>query len=165
MNVPFSTAHNCLFSISALGLPCWAASRLRLFLRSRQLGCSVEHAGLVRGDHVLNVNECVVTTVLLEELEGLDNEVAEVLALPLGVVDAVTNVEVLGLEQVHDGQDLAVVWHEGLTDGIGAEDESLEDVKGDSNDLGVARVERSCERVRSKNEALDVLNLNIVTYS
>ena len=141
VNVPFSTAHNCLFSISALGLPSGAVSRLRLFLRSRQFGCSVEHAGLVSGDHVLNVNESVVSSVLLKELKGLDDEVTEVLSLSLGVVDAVTNVQVLGLEEVHDGQDLAVVWHKSLTDGVGAEDESLKDVESDGNDLWVAGVE------------------------
>ena len=79
--------------------------------------------------------------MLLKELKGLDDEVTEVLSLSLGVVDAVTNVQVLGLEEVHDGQDLTVVWHKSLTDGIGAEDESLKDVESDGNDLWVAGVE------------------------
>ena len=91
-----------------------------------------------------------------EKLKSRLDKVSQVLALPLAVVDAIANVEVLGLEHVHDGQDLAVVWHEGLTDGVGAEDEALEDVKGDSNDLGVARVERSCELIKSEIGALDV---------
>ena len=45
----------------------------------------------------------------LEHLEGLDDEVAERLALLLAVVDAVAEVLVLRLEEVEDGQDLPVV--------------------------------------------------------
>ena len=47
----------------------------------------------------------------LEHLEGLHDKVTKILALTLGVVDHVTLVLVLGLEQVHDGEDLTVVWH------------------------------------------------------
>ena len=78
----------------------------------------------------------------LEELEGLDNKVAQVLALALGVVDLVALVQVLGLEQVHDRQDLAVVGHEGLTDGVAAKHEALQDVEGDGDHIRVARVQR-----------------------
>ena len=90
-----------------------------------QARCSVEHTALVGGDHVLDVNESVVATVLLEKLECLLDKVAEVLLLALGVVDSVALVEVLLLEEVHDGQNLAVVGHEGLADGVTAPDEGL----------------------------------------
>ena len=66
----------------------------------------------------------------LKELERLLDEVAKVLSLALTVVDLVALVQVLGLEQVHDGQDLTVVRHQGFTDGVTAGNESLQDVQG-----------------------------------
>ena len=107
---------------------------------------SVKHAALVGGDHVLNVNECIISAVCLEELESLDNQVAKVLSLALTVVDSITLVQVLGLEKVHDGENLTVVWHEGLADGVAARDESLEDVEGRRDDFLVARVEGRCTK-------------------
>ena len=107
---------------------------------------SVKHAALVGGDHVLNVNECIISAVCLEELESLDNQVAKVLSLALTVVDSITLVQVLGLEEVHDGENLTVVWHEGLADGVAARDESLEDVEGRRDDFLVARVEGRCTK-------------------
>jgi hypothetical protein len=104
---------------------------------------SVEHAGLVGGDHVLDVDEGVFSTVGLEELEGLLDEVAEVKSLALAVVDLVSEVGVALLEEVHDGQDLAVVGNEGLTDGVGAGNEGLQDLEGDGDDLAVTGVESS----------------------
>ena len=77
----------------------------------------------------------------LEHLEGRHDEVAKVLSLALAVVDSITLIQVLGLEQVHDGQDLTVVWHKGLTDGITALNELLQDMQGSGNDLGITGVE------------------------
>ena len=102
---------------------------------------SVKHAALVGGDHVLNVNECIISAVCLEELESLDNQVTKVLSLALTVVDLITLVQVLGLEEVHDGENLTVVWHEGLTDGVAALHESLKDVEGSSDHIRVTRVQ------------------------
>ena len=102
---------------------------------------SVKHAALVGGDHVLNVNECIISAVCLEKLESLDNQVAKVLSLALTVVDLITLVQVLGLEEVHDGENLTVVWHEGLADGVAAKDKVLQDVEGGGNDGGVTGVQ------------------------
>ena len=102
---------------------------------------SVKHAALVGGDHVLNVNECIISAVRLEEFESLDNQVTEVLTLALTVVDSITLVQVLGLEEVHDGENLTVVGHEGLADGVAAEDKLLQDVEGGGNDEGVTSVQ------------------------
>ena len=110
---------------------------------------SVKHAALVGGDHVLNVNECIISAVCLEELESLDNQVAKVLSLALTVVDSITLVQVLGLEEVHDGENLTVVWHEGLADGVAAKDKVLQDVEGGGNDGGVTGVQgRYIQNVR-----------------
>jgi len=64
-------------------------------------GWSVQDARFVGGDHVLDINEGVLSSVGLEHFQGLLDKVAQVLALSLGVVDFVTEVHVWNLEQVH----------------------------------------------------------------
>jgi hypothetical protein len=58
-------------------------------------------------------------------------------------LNLVSEVAVVLLEEVHHGQDLTVVGHESLADGVGAGDERLEDLKCDGDDLGVAGVQGS----------------------
>ena len=106
-------------------------------------GRSVEDAGLVGWDHVLDVNESVLTSVRFEWLKGLLNEVTQVLALSLRVIDLVSNVLVAGLEQVQHWEDLSVVWHESLTNGLRADNESLQDLEGNGNDFWVTSVQGS----------------------
>jgi len=79
--------------------------------------------------------------VHFEELESLLDEVTEVVSFPLGVVDLVSHVEVLGLEEVHDRQNLSVVWHKSFSNSVGAGDEGLQDLKGDRDDLWVTGVQ------------------------
>ena len=112
-----------------------------LVCRGLVQACSVKHAALVGGDHVLNVNECIISAVRLEQFESRHNQVAQVLTLALAVVDLVSLVQVLGLEEVHDGEDLTVVGHEGLANGVTAEDKLLQDVEGSGNDGGVTGVQ------------------------
>ena len=102
---------------------------------------SVKHAALVGGDHVLNVNECIISAVHLEQFERRNDLVTQALTLALAVVDTVSLVQVLGLEEVHDGENLTVVGHEGLTDSVAAEDKLLQDVEGGGNDGGVTGVQ------------------------
>ena len=78
--------------------------------------------------------------MLLEHFEGSLDQVTKVHLLPLAVHDGVADVLVVLFEQVEDGQDLTVVGHECLTDGLGAEDERLEDLEGDHDNLGVTGV-------------------------
>lgn len=59
---------------------------------------SVKDARLVRGDHVLDVDEGILSTVLLEELEGLLAEFSKVLSLSLAIVNSVANVLFAGFE-------------------------------------------------------------------
>ena len=103
--------------------------------------CSVEHARLVGGDHILDVDEGIFATVSLKEFEGLLDQVAEIESLALAVVNLVAEVGVVLLEEVHHWKNLAVVGDEGLTDGVGASDESLQDLEGDGNNFTVAGVE------------------------
>ena len=105
------------------------------------LGRSVEYTALISRDHVLDVDESIVASVHLEELERLLDQIAEVLLLALGVIDAVTHVEVVRLEQVHDGKDLTVIRHESFTDGITALDEGLEHMERRADDLVITSVQ------------------------
>ena len=102
---------------------------------------SVKHAALIGGDHVLDVNKCIFSTVHLKKLESLLNQVAKVIALALTVIDLITQIYVRCLEQVHNRENLTVVGHEGLADGVAAEDKVLQDVEGGGNDGGVTGVQ------------------------
>lgn len=64
---------------------------------------SIENAGLVSGDHVLDVDESIFATVSLKHLEGLLDKVTNVETLALRVVNLVTQVGVNLLEEVHHG--------------------------------------------------------------
>jgi len=104
---------------------------------------SVQDAGFVRWDHVLNVDESIFSSVHFEKLQGSLDQVSRVAHFSLAVVNLISDVHVLGLEQVHDGEDLSVIWDQCLTDGIRAGDESLQDLEGDGNDFWVSGVEGS----------------------
>lgn len=110
------------------------------FPSGSRISRSVEDATFICGHHVLNVDERVFTTVLLEEFESSLDEVTQVLGFALGVVDLVSEVHVLGLEEVEDGEDLSVVGYERFSDGVGAEDELLEDLEGHLDDFKIAGV-------------------------
>ena len=61
----------------------------------------------------------------LEQLKCLHDQVPEVLALALAVVDCISLIQVLGLEEIHDRQNLAIVGHQGLTNSVTCLDEPL----------------------------------------
>lgn len=110
------------------------------FPSGSRISRSVEDATFIGGHHVLNVDEGVFATVLLKEFESSLDEVTQVLGFALGVVDLVSEVHVLGLEEVEDGEDLSVVGHERFSNGVGAEDELLEDLESNLDDFKIARV-------------------------
>lgn len=76
------------------------------------------------------------------------DEVSQVLALSLAVVDLVAEVLVLDLEEVEHREDLSVVGHEGLADGVGAGDECLQDLQRDGDDFWVSGVQGSYTKLR-----------------
>ena len=86
---------------------------------------SVEHTALIGGDHILNIYECILTAIDLEHFKCRLDQVSQVLALSLTIVNLVTKIDVLGLHQVKNGEDLAVVWDQGLADSVRASDEGL----------------------------------------
>lgn len=79
----------------------------------------------------------------LEHFEGLLDEVSKHESLTLGVLNLVAQVAVALLEEIHNGEDLTVVGDEGFADSVTAGHEGLQDLKGNSNNLGVAGVESS----------------------
>lgn len=116
------------------------------FPSGSRISRSVEDATFICGHHVLDVDEGVFTTMLLEEFESGLDEVTQVLGLALSVVDLVAQVLVLGLEEVENGEDLSVVGYEGFSNSVGAEDEVLENLKGHLDDLKIAGVKGGYEK-------------------
>ena len=80
----------------------------------------------------------------LKQFQGLLNQISKIVSLSLTVVNLITQVGVSSLEEVHDGENLAVVGHEGLSDGVTALDEGLQDVQCRHDDFFVARVQGRC---------------------
>ena len=60
-------------------------------LQNKQTKASVEHAGLVCGDHVLDVDERVRASMALKGLQRFFNEVPNVLSSLLAIIDAIAS--------------------------------------------------------------------------
>jgi hypothetical protein len=68
----------------------------------------------VRGHHVLDVDEGVVPTMFLKNLQSGKHEVPHGSFLLLAIVDGIADVQRVVPEDVHDGQKLAVIGHQRL---------------------------------------------------
>lgn len=88
--------------------------------------------------------------MLLQRLKRLLDEVAQVDLAALSEVDLVAHVLVLVLEDVQHWQNLPVVRHERLADRLRTHDELLHDLERDGDNVGVARVQRSCALGRAR---------------
>jgi len=84
--------------------------------------------------------------VHFKQLKGLLNEITKVVSFSLRVINLVAHVQVLGFEEVHDWKNLSVVWHKSFSNCITACNKSLQDFKGNSNNLGVTSVQGSLNR-------------------
>ena len=60
------------------------------------------------------------------QLERFLDQVAHIVVVFLAVIDAIAQILVPMAQQVHHGQDLAIVRHKGLSDGIGRLDQQLD---------------------------------------
>ena len=138
----FAKMHTCVgfFFLDTFSVFGFHVTRDRAALSPSQV-----HAALVRGHHVLDVNEGVFTAMLLEELKGALDEVSQDHSLTLAILDLVSKVQVVALEEVKDGEDLSVVGYKGLSNSLRALDERLEDLKGHSDNLRVTGVKGSYE--------------------
>lgn len=104
---------------------------------------SVKHAALVCGNHVFNVDEGVLASRLLQQLQSLHDEVSQVQSLPLAVLDLVPDACVVISENVEDGQDLAIVGHQCFSNHFSGEDKLLDDFEHCCNDLRITGIESS----------------------
>ena len=86
---------------------------------------SVEYATFICWDHVFNVNECIFSSMNFKHFKSRLNQVSKILSFSLAVVDLVSEVLVLNFEEVEDREDLSVVGHESLANGVRAGDECL----------------------------------------
>ena len=76
---------------------------------------SVEYAAFVSWNHVFDVNEGVFSTCLLQQLQGLSDQITQVEPLPLVVLYLIRDVDIIVAEDIEDRQDLSIVGHKGLT--------------------------------------------------
>jgi len=79
--------------------------------------------------------------VHFEKLKGLLDEISQVEAFSLAVVDLISNVGILGLEKVHDWEDLSVIWHKSFTNGIRACNKSLQDFEANCDVFWISGVQ------------------------
>jgi len=59
---------------------------------------SVKYTALISGDHILNVNESIFSSMDLEHFESLLDQVTQVETFPLAVVDLIAQVLIPNLE-------------------------------------------------------------------
>lgn len=81
----------------------------------------------------------------LEQFKGLLDQITQIVSFPLAIVNLVSKVSVFSLEQIHDWQNLSIVWHESLSNSVRAGNKSLQDFKSDGNDLWVSRIKSSLD--------------------
>ena len=79
----------------------------------------------------------------LEQLKGLLDQITQVVSFSLAVVNFVAKVCIFCLEKVHDGENLSIVGHQSLSDGVRAGHECLQDLQGNADNLWVSRVQGS----------------------
>lgn len=80
-------------------------------LRRRRRKKLSNNSRFVSGDHVLDVDEGVVTSMLLKNLQSGQHQVAHGGLLLLRIIDVVADIECVVPENVHDRQQLPVVRH------------------------------------------------------
>lgn len=64
---------------------------------------SVQNTAFICWYHVFDVDERILATSLLKNFQGLLNEIANVLLLPLAIVDVISEVGILILVNVENG--------------------------------------------------------------
>merc|ERR1712070_832822 len=82
----------------------------------------------------------------LKYLQGLVDKVAQILPLSLRIIHAVSQVQLLLLEDVENGEDLSVGRHESLSDHLTAKNKCLDNLEHRADDLRIARVQGGLDR-------------------
>mmetsp|Transcript_25065 Transcript_25065/g.60792 ORF Transcript_25065/g.60792 Transcript_25065/m.60792 type:complete len:228 (+) Transcript_25065:223-906(+) len=81
-----------------------------------------------------------------KNLKGLLNQISQVLALSLGVVDRISNVDVPTLEDVEHRKDLPIIRNQCLSDHFARQYQHLTDLQSGGNHIRVTCVQRSLDR-------------------
>ena len=131
-----------LFCVCGISLRCPGDLRLDCGLLA-VIDCSIENAWLVSWHHILDVDESILTTVHFEQFQGLLDQISKIVSFPLTIIDLVSQVVVSSFEQIHDWEDLSVVWHESFTNGFGTGHKSLQNFQGNRDNFWVSSVQ-SC---------------------
>jgi hypothetical protein len=76
-----------------------------------------------------------------KKLKRVLNQISKIVSFPLRIVDLVAHVQVLGFEKVHDWQNLSVVWHKSLSNGVRAGDQGLHNLESNCDDFWVTGVQ------------------------
>lgn len=101
---------------------------------------SVKDATLIGWDHILDVNECIFSTMSFKHFKSLLNEVSKNESFTLRVLNLVANVGIVLFEQIHNWKDLTIVWHESFSNSITASNKWLQDFKSNCNNFWIASV-------------------------
>mmetsp|Transcript_34988 Transcript_34988/g.79781 ORF Transcript_34988/g.79781 Transcript_34988/m.79781 type:complete len:254 (-) Transcript_34988:376-1137(-) len=101
----------------------------------------VEHAALVGRDHIFDVDEGILSTVQLQELQGLLNQVADVHPLALIVHNGIADVHVFVLEDVEHRQNLSVVRDQSFANHLTTQHQLLQHLQNDRDNGWIAGVE------------------------
>jgi len=81
---------------------------------------SIENTALISGYHVLDIDESIFTTMNFKQFQSLLDQISQVLSLSLTVINLVSQVLILDLEQIEHWKYLSVVWHQCFTYSVGA---------------------------------------------
>ena len=127
---------------------------------------SLPDTGFVRGHHVLDEEESLRSTAPFQDLQCLLNQVAQIVALLLRIINAVafvyctqfkqivvqmlthsapsTHLTVDYLKQVQDRQQGFVIRQQSSTGLLGTGGDQLDDSQSGTNDARIPRIQRPC---------------------
>ena len=88
----------------------------KFFISNEKL---VEHARFICGNHILDINKSILSTMAFKSLQSLLDQVSNVFAFLLTVIDSISWVEVHVLKSVKNRKDLAIVGDQSLANVIG----------------------------------------------
>mmetsp|Transcript_51705 Transcript_51705/g.83892 ORF Transcript_51705/g.83892 Transcript_51705/m.83892 type:complete len:283 (+) Transcript_51705:142-990(+) len=106
---------------------------------------SSQQAGLIRGNHVFDVDECVLSAMGFENLQSLVDKFTDVSSLTLRVVHLVEGADCAHLEDAEDRQDLPIIRNKSLTNHFPAQHKCLKDLQRGDDDLRIPGVQRSLD--------------------
>merc|ERR1719473_1372129 len=113
-------------------------------------GCRISHrcchTTLIGRNHVLDVDESILSSSLLKELKRVIDKIAKVQPLPLAVLHGISNVGVAILEDVKHGKKLPIVRNQSLADHVSRHDDILQHLQRCAHDTVIARVQRNLQR-------------------